>query len=413
MSNIDEVYASINGPQRLGEPLGPENVMGPFGERKDDHQYHTTWRAYERGYIIVRPNTNEPLMEYPGITFQAGDRVRIAADGCSQTGGSGKTWKRYVDPRGDNANRFYHGLAWIPGALPWNLRTDPALRIQDIANVTLLVTAPCALQIGFEDDNFEDNGYWGRAGDDGTGDQCKGLRDFANVVIDIDRGPSPIPAFEPASYVFDVDTVEIFNTRSSHNDTNTVTISVTVDDKAAVENTVSMGDVNNGVFKVNARTPPIRVENPTTKVALTYLVLNKGFDPAILNTIKNGLAELATKAVEAAIAAELAGPALPAGAAEQAPKENPLAKAFSAAGDMIKAIFSETLGVPLDIIFANCDGPVAGELVVLTGQQLWDLTHTSPRDRLYECAARHPGTDSSAGCGDNSDYRVKWQIVRF
>ena len=37
-------------------------------------------------------------------------------DGCVNTGGSGKTWKRYLDPAGANSARLYHGLIWIPGA---------------------------------------------------------------------------------------------------------------------------------------------------------------------------------------------------------------------------------------------------------------------------------------------------------
>ena len=40
------------------------------------------------------------------------------------------------------------------------------------------------LWLGFEDDNYYDNGYWGRDGDDGTGDQCKGLPNaFVKVEI--------------------------------------------------------------------------------------------------------------------------------------------------------------------------------------------------------------------------------------
>src|SRR5689334_14130347 len=49
------------------------------------------------------------------IRFQAGDVVTVQAGGCVQTGGSGSTWKRYVDPSGPNSDRLYHGLIYIPG----------------------------------------------------------------------------------------------------------------------------------------------------------------------------------------------------------------------------------------------------------------------------------------------------------
>ena len=68
----------------------------------------TTWR-------IVRPVITQPEKNYTKIKFEQGDTVTIEAGGCDQTGGLGKTWKRYVDPQGPNADRLYHGLIEIPG----------------------------------------------------------------------------------------------------------------------------------------------------------------------------------------------------------------------------------------------------------------------------------------------------------
>src|SRR5712671_6339427 len=65
---------------------------------------------------IDEPNVKEPVTPYPQIVFRPGDRVTITAGGCVQTGGVGKTWKRYVDPQGPNADHLYHGLIQIPGA---------------------------------------------------------------------------------------------------------------------------------------------------------------------------------------------------------------------------------------------------------------------------------------------------------
>ncbi len=73
-------------------------------------------------YVIDRPNVRQSLTEYSCIRFQIGDQVTINASGCVQTGGSGDTWKRYVDPEGRNSDQYYHGLAWIPGVTPGIMR---------------------------------------------------------------------------------------------------------------------------------------------------------------------------------------------------------------------------------------------------------------------------------------------------
>src|SRR5438105_2273448 len=65
--------------------------------------------------VIHEPVVTAHLTELPGIAFKPGDKVIIGAGGCVQTGGHGATWKRYIDPSGDNADHLYHGLVWIPG----------------------------------------------------------------------------------------------------------------------------------------------------------------------------------------------------------------------------------------------------------------------------------------------------------
>jgi hypothetical protein len=71
---------------------------------------------------IRQPVVTAPVHEYPDILFQAGDRIFLDAGGCVQTGGAGKTWKRYVDPSGEAADRLYHGLVFVPGVTPGLVR---------------------------------------------------------------------------------------------------------------------------------------------------------------------------------------------------------------------------------------------------------------------------------------------------
>src|SRR6266851_699505 len=66
---------------------------------------------------IREPNVKQHVTPYPQIRFQPGDRVTIEAGGCVQTGGFGRTWKRYVNPLGPDATRLYYALIWIPSVI--------------------------------------------------------------------------------------------------------------------------------------------------------------------------------------------------------------------------------------------------------------------------------------------------------
>ncbi|MBV9117603.1 MAG: hypothetical protein JOY63_09595, partial [Acetobacteraceae bacterium] len=51
----------------------------------------TVWR-------IDEPNVKQRATLYQQIKFISGDRISVDAGGCVQTGGHGRTWKRYVNP---------------------------------------------------------------------------------------------------------------------------------------------------------------------------------------------------------------------------------------------------------------------------------------------------------------------------
>lgn len=145
-------------------------------------------------YHIHNPDVRHHMEPYTNITFQEGDRVYVTATGCVQTGGSGATWKRYVNPLGNNAERLYQGLIWIPGATA-GLETIASV----IARSPVIVPAlpPGAdprqmfLRLGYNDDNYDDNGYY--AHDDGNPVQCVGLYGV-DIDIVIDRqGLPPTP----------------------------------------------------------------------------------------------------------------------------------------------------------------------------------------------------------------------------
>jgi hypothetical protein len=157
--------------------------------KQSDTPTSTVWR-------IETPNVKQKQTEYRQITFVPGDTISIDAGGCVQTGGSGLTWKRYVNPAGPNSDHLYHGLISIPGV------TNGLVRIQDFGlnNVHQIPAALPAgvsradlyLRLGYEDDGYGDNGY--TAHDNGTGDQCKNSID-AFVIVSIGHaGAAPVSA---------------------------------------------------------------------------------------------------------------------------------------------------------------------------------------------------------------------------
>jgi len=126
---------------------------------------------------IVEPEVRGRVKAYDEIQFKGGERVEIRAGGCVQTGGKGLTWKRYVDPQGPNSDRLYHGLIRLPGM-------DGLRRIREVIGTPQEIPRDRSgrLELGYEDDDYSDNGYWGK--DDGTGGQCRGVENaWVEIVI--------------------------------------------------------------------------------------------------------------------------------------------------------------------------------------------------------------------------------------
>jgi hypothetical protein len=108
---------------------------------------------------VNRPTVNQPLTRYDQVRFAPGDQVSISAGGCVQTGGVGATWKRYADPV--DGDGLYYGTIYIPFAtlqpvslLLFNGRT---------LTIPFTVSDPSQLylRLGYVDDAYSDNGYWG------------------------------------------------------------------------------------------------------------------------------------------------------------------------------------------------------------------------------------------------------------
>ncbi len=132
------------------------------------------------------------LYDTPGRTIhlKKGDEIEFDACGCVQTGGEGKTWKLYVSPSGPNSDKLYHGGVLLENAAALGLRTSSVVkgmvRFSDLlawqrTGERVKVTVDNVLMLGFEDDQYEDNGYANH--DDGTDDQCKNVGSAAVSIL--------------------------------------------------------------------------------------------------------------------------------------------------------------------------------------------------------------------------------------
>jgi hypothetical protein len=162
-------------------------LAAPAAGAETFDQYSVRQAGATTVHRIDRPNVKRALTRYDRIRVSPGDRVVVRAGGCVQTGGRGSTWKRYVDPQGPNSEDYYSGMIQIPGV------TDEPRRIEGVVGHTYIATASGNVSLGYQDDDFGNNGYSGH--DDGTGDQCRGVGP-AWVEVEVTKG-TPVPVSSP------------------------------------------------------------------------------------------------------------------------------------------------------------------------------------------------------------------------
>jgi hypothetical protein len=139
------------------------------------------------------------------ITLRPGDMISITAGGCVQTGGSGNTWKSYTNPLGDNADHLYSGTIAIAGITGAGMqRVGAALAPKEwVVPYDLPFTVPLMLSIGYQDDDYSDNGYYSH--DNGDQSQCANVGP-AWIELRIVSGarPSQIPQYSPHTAGWDL-----------------------------------------------------------------------------------------------------------------------------------------------------------------------------------------------------------------
>ena len=202
-------------------------------------------------------------------------------------------------------------------------------------------------------------------------------------------------------YKFDIIDYLARTIRSHVNDTDTVASILQAGNWPAKTAWVALGDVG----KTSKTGGPINIVFDRVPVELCEEVI---FNYQILNT----------ESPNAATALLTAGTQLAAqtvGFIEQAFNAGIIAIVTIAIGPVAKVpVLGSILGVLESwllqqlntIVFANCDGLVAVEQVVIQGRDMRQKTIAGQ----WETTTVHKGTDSNAGCGANSDYEVSWSI---
>jgi hypothetical protein len=168
-------------------------------------------------YRIFQPVVDVTSQDY-FVYFQPGDTVQISGGGCVQTGGIGSTWKRYINPSGDNSDQYYFGTITIPGTF---LEMTPlayapsTVTVANLESPTCVLPSSFPLSLGYKDDELGDNGYYDH--DDGNDDQCALENDppgLGNAYLDLTvthgvPGPWPnaanfdlVPACLDENYLF-------------------------------------------------------------------------------------------------------------------------------------------------------------------------------------------------------------------
>jgi hypothetical protein len=198
---------------------------------------------------------------------------------------------------------------------------------------------------------------------------------------------------EQTVYTFTLNSFRITDTRSQHNDTDFVSIAVTVGSNPAITLPAkSMGDVNNGTHAVNLSIADVEIPAGQV-VAFSYSIVNSGHD-------KDSVSQALQKLVSAASSKAVAAGAGAVGTGVGGPIGAGLAIIGTQAGGW-------AMGKLESILFANCDGTVAAGDHVFNAAQLAQQTAGG---KVASFTDENKGTDSNWGCGGNSHYFVTWSI---
>lgn len=213
----------------------------------------------------------------------------------------------------------------------------------------------------------------------------------------------------PSRYRFSVDHVRVRTTRAFNADTDGAMAAVAIGNSAAMTKTQWIGKIGGLQNPKTAQTNLLDFEPVTVDLAepmsFTYLVVNNGNageDEVLAGLAKEGdsLSAQAWSSMQEDI-----GKGIPKIASVKVRAAVPLT--LPVAGNIISDIGSWLADRLFDIV-GLCDGVVAVELRAMMGRDVFLLTDNGRK--TFAVTTTHPGTDTPAACGFNSEYEVTWSI---
>lgn len=204
-----------------------------------------------------------------------------------------------------------------------------------------------------------------------------------------------------ALYAFLLEQFHINNTRSRHEDTDTVAFAVQAGPSQPLLQSKFVGDVNNGDHQVSMASPPLFVAAGAKPAVFSYMIYN-----GQTTNLGISLNDLAKKVIDSYVQQILEGGSSQA----QIPDDPRLPD--NATFDNTSWINVLELAAIGSFFFPDCDGMVVADVIGRSKSEL-DTAIDSAGGVSYKQTRRYPGTDSPAGCGSNSDYTVTWTVTRF
>jgi hypothetical protein len=212
-------------------------------------------------------------------------------------------------------------------------------------------------------------------------------------------------------YTFKLEQFHIDNTRSRHEDTDTVAFGLRVDQHQFQVRSFLAGDVNNGNHAVNLMFGSVLIIDSAAPAVFSYEIYNSDTSklPKDLTTMA---VELCAKVVDLTRQTAGADNGFANFSSGEAGADVPnLDDPFEDTSNW-STLFLEAIVIDIgSFIFPNCDGFVVADGIGRTKSQ-WDALIDSAGGATFRKTLRYPGSDSPAGCGSNSDYTLTWSVTR-
>ncbi len=199
-------------------------------------------------------------------------------------------------------------------------------------------------------------------------------------------------------YKFVVTEFIIGLTRALHEDELYLSHSVHVDGTLVASNFAHLGSFNNGTYQTGQVGISTVINDPSVKVDFVFQLVNAG--NASSDTVEAGMLGTAEQLIGIG-GCSAGGESMVSSALAAIPADGAYALALKAVAKL------------WDWLTTNCDGPVAFDRLTGARFVIDTWADDDPNGAINVIGKGYGGTDSAAGCGGNSAYRVTWFVQHW